>query len=109
MMAEELIPRTMLEGAAERFRLLSEPVRLMILNHLNIHGEMTVQELVAATGQRQSNVSKHLGRMSQAGMVRGRRSGQHVIYRVADPTVSSLCLLVCGGIRISSADATTRV
>ena len=63
-MASQLVPVTMLESAAERFRLLSEPVRLVLLNYLNVEGEMTVQQLVEAAGQRQSNVSKHLAQLA---------------------------------------------
>jgi ArsR family transcriptional regulator len=102
-----LVPITLLEAAAERFRILSEPVRLALLNHLNANGEMSVQQLVDATGERQSNVSKHLGQMAQAGMLGRRRSGQNVLYRVIDPTISALCLLVCGQLQASAPDEST--
>ena len=105
-MANQLVPLKLLEAAAERFRMLSEPVRLVLLNHLNIRGEMSVQELVAATGQRQSNVSKHLGQMTDAGLLGRRRRGQNVLYRVTDPTISALCLLVCGQLQAAEGDTT---
>ena len=101
-MASQLVPGTLLEAAAERFRLLSEPVRLALLNHLNVEGEMSVQQLVEAAGQRQSNVSKHLARLAQAGILGRRRVGQHVYYRVIDPTISALCMLVCGQLQATS-------
>jgi len=104
-MANQLVPVRLLEAAAERFRILSEPVRLVLLNHLNVRGEMSVQELVDATGQRQSNVSKHLGQMAEAGILGRRRRGQNVLYRVIDPTVSALCLLVCGQLQASEEEA----
>jgi len=106
-MAIQLVPMPLLEAAAERFRILSEPVRLVLLNHLNANGEMSVQQLVGATGERQSNVSKHLGQMAQAGMLERRRSGQNVMYRVIDPTISALCLLVCGQLQALAADEST--
>ena len=105
-MANQLVPVRLLEAAAERFRILSEPVRLVILNHLSVAGEMTVQELVDATGQRQSNVSKHLGQMAEAGILSRRRRGQNVLYAVIDPTISALCLLVCGQLMASEEEAT---
>lgn len=107
-MAHQLVPTSLLEAAAERFRILSEPTRLVILNHLTTRGEMTVQELVEATGQRQSNVSKHLGRMAQAGILERRRAGQHVWYHVIDPTISALCLLVCGQLQSAGAPISPR-
>ena len=49
-----------LEMIAERFKLLAEPMRLKIL-HALWDGELTVGEIVTATGALQANVSKHLG------------------------------------------------
>ncbi|NNE46174.1 MAG: helix-turn-helix transcriptional regulator [Rhodothermales bacterium] len=108
-MAGRLVPQRLIEAAAERFRILSEPVRLVLLNHLNANGEMSVQQLVEATGQRQSNISKHLAQMAHAEMLERRRDGQHVLYRVIDPTVSALCLLVCGQLQSAADESTTFV
>ena len=98
-MPSQLVPGALLEAAARRFRILSEPVRLMILNQLNSFGEMNVQDIVDATGQKQANVSKHLSQMFEAGVVGRRRNGQSVYYFVADPTISAICLLVCGRLK----------
>lgn len=95
-MASDLIPRALLVRAAERFRLLGEPVRLELLNLLHAHGELSVQALVGATGQSHANVSKHLRLMAEAGLVERRREGLYAYYHVADPTLSGICLLVCG-------------
>ena len=48
--------RESLEQIAARFRALSEPTRLAILQELK-SGEMTVGELVEAVGLSQANVS----------------------------------------------------
>ena len=96
IMATQLLPKEMLQQVAERFRLLGEPVRLEILNHLTVKGEMNVQELIEATGQQQANVSKHLKIMAKAGMVARRKEGLFVYYTISDPSISGLCLLVCG-------------
>ena len=98
-MPNQLIPRPLLESAARRFKVLSQPVRLQILNHLYTNGEMNVQALVAATDQQQANVSKHLRRMADAGLVVRRKDGLYAYYRIADPSLSGLCLLVCGRLR----------
>ena len=90
-----LIPRALLQEAATRFKLLGEPVRLELLNHLHAHGEQTVQALVEATGYAQANVSKHLLQMARAGLLHRRKDGLHVYYAIQDPTLHSLCLLVC--------------
>ena len=98
-MNQNLIPRSMLEQVARRFRLLGEPVRLEILNLLHARGEMNVQELVHATGLGQANVSKHLGLLLEEGLVSRRKEGLFAFFEIDDPSLSGLCLLVCGQIR----------
>lgn len=83
---------------AARFRVLSEPTRLKLLNLLRERGEMSVGELVTETGYGQANVSKHLLTLLDAGMVARRRDGTSVRYRIADETIFALCELVCSGI-----------
>ena len=95
-MAFQLLPRDLLVQVANRFRLLGEPVRLEILNLLHAQGEMNVQELIEATGQQQANVSKHLKLLAAEGMVSRRKEGLYVYYTISDPSLSGLCLLVCG-------------
>ena len=101
-MATQLLPKDMLQQVAERFRLLGEPVRLEMLNHLTVKGEMNVQELIEATGQQQANVSKHLRIMSTAGIVARRKEGLFAYYSISDPSISGLCLLVCGQLQNQS-------
>lgn len=84
----------MTELAAERFRLLGEPMRLRILQALEA-GERPVHEIVAALEAGQPNVSKHLRALCQGGLVSGRREGLNIYYRIADPMVFKLCQLVC--------------
>lgn len=98
-MSQELLPEQLLERVAQRFKILSEPVRLQLLNQLQVHGEMNVQELVKATSQRQANVSKHLGIMKREGLLHRRKEGLHVYYSLDDPSIQALCLLVCGQLR----------
>ncbi len=93
-MSESLVPPDQRDAVAHRFDVLGEPVRLELLNALHVEGEMSVGELVEATGHRQANVSKHLGRMAEEGLLARTREGVHVYYAIDDPTLSALCLLV---------------
>lgn len=86
-----------LEMVAGRFRLLSEPVRLRILQELQAD-EQSVGALVELLDLQQANVSKHLQLLHQAGVVTRRREGLQVFYRIADPSIFDLCNLVCGSI-----------
>jgi DNA-binding transcriptional ArsR family regulator len=87
----------MLVLVAERFKALSEPARLTLLSSLRV-GEMTVTELVEATGLGQANVSKHLQQLHALGFVGRRKEGLYVYYFLADESVFHLCDVMCGRI-----------
>jgi DNA-binding transcriptional ArsR family regulator len=80
---------------AERFRVLSDPLRLELL-HLLGDQEMSVGALVEAVGASQANVSKHLQVLLRAGLVQRRKDGLMALYRIVDPSIFQLCDLVCG-------------
>jgi len=83
---------------AQRFRVLGEPMRIKLLDHLR-EGDATVGELQAALGASQQNISKHLGILHTAGMVTRTKDGNHARYSIADDGVFELCEQVCGGVR----------
>ncbi|MBX3175362.1 MAG: helix-turn-helix transcriptional regulator [Gemmatimonadaceae bacterium] len=85
----------LLTEVAARFRALAEPARLAVLHALE-HGELTVSELVEATGLAQGNLSKHLQQLHAGGFVSRRREGMFVYYALADDDVLALCELMCG-------------
>ena len=82
-----------LEKVAEQFHLLSEPMRLKILQALCTK-PLTVGEIVAATGATQSNISKHLSLLAAAGIIRRQKDGQFVYYGISNPLTMKLCELV---------------
>jgi len=79
---------------AERLKVLAEPARLQILNALRSR-ELTVSEIVDATGLGQTNVSKHLQLLYAQGFVSRRKDGLFAYYAVADRFVFKLCELMC--------------
>jgi ArsR family transcriptional regulator len=93
-MSSPLVPDDQLEDVAQRFRVLGEPVRLELLGVLHEEGRLSVGEVVEATGHQQANVSKHLGRMAEEGLLTRTREGVHVYYALDDTTLPALCLLV---------------
>ena len=90
----EPVPTEVLQQVSEYFGILSEPMRLRILNLLR-EGEKCVQELVEATQTSQANVSKHLKVMLQAGILNRRTEGTSAFYSVDDELIFDLCGLVC--------------
>lgn len=92
------LPGPLVELIAERFRVLGEPMRIRLLDRLR-EGEATVGELADALGTSQQNVSKHVGVLTRAGLVRREKDGNAVRCAIADPSVIALCEQVCGGLR----------
>ena len=92
------------ELIARRFRALSDPTRLRILDLLRNRDEASVGELTEALGATQQNVSKHLGALLAEGFVARRKRGTSSLYRISDPGVHELCDGVCAGIESQLAE-----
>lgn len=86
------------ELIARRFRALSDPTRLRILDYLRNQDEASVGEITEALGASQQNVSKHLSALLAEGFVARRKRGTSSLYRISDPGVHELCDGVCAGI-----------
>ena len=89
-----MIHKKMVELVARRFQVLGEPCRIRILQALQ-SGPRTVNEIVRDLDGNQPNISKHLQILFDAGLVGRERSGNSVLYCIADPVVFKLCDLVC--------------
>ncbi len=63
--------------------------RIEILQHL-AQGERGVEALAQRVGLSIANTSQHLQRLRRAGLVRSRRDGKFVLYRLADDAVLDL-------------------
>lgn len=95
-MQKDLSPEA-LEMVAKRFRILSETIRLRLLNLLR-DGEMSVTELTQACRTSQPNISKHLKILTEAGILRRDQRGNIVFYAIVDQSIYQLCDLVCDSI-----------
>jgi len=62
------------------FRSLADPTRRALFERLCREGEQTVGGLTAQAGVSQPAVSKHLGILKQAGLVRDRHEGRQIHY-----------------------------
>jgi DNA-binding transcriptional ArsR family regulator len=91
------LPDDLVELIARRFRVLCEPSRIKLLDHLR-DGEQSVNDLAAHLGAGQQNVSKHLAVLADAGILARRKDGNHVYYRIVDDSVLGLCDQVCGSL-----------
>src|SRR6516165_4294904 len=62
------------------FKSLADPTRRALFERLCREGEQTVAALTAQSGVSQPAVSKHLGLLKQAGLVRDRHEGRQTLY-----------------------------
>jgi ArsR family transcriptional regulator len=68
---------------SDTFKALSDETRVQIMTLLLEHDELCVCDFVGALGQTQSKVSRHLRYLYHAGLVRDRREGLWMHYRVS--------------------------
>ena len=72
-----------IEQASRAMKAMSHPLRLKILCVLGDR-EVSVQDIVAAVGTSQSNISQHLAILRDKGVLRTRKDANRVYYRVGD-------------------------
>ena len=64
----------------EVLKALADPTRRALFERLSREGELTVHRLTEHSGVSQPAVSKHLGQLRDAGLVRDRRAGRETHY-----------------------------
>ena len=73
---------------------LVDPLRLRVIDRLGHAGPATVSRLAAELGVSLPQLSNHLRRLRDAGLVSVRRSGRQAIYELADPGLQQLLPLL---------------
>lgn len=77
-------------GLAALFKILGNDTRLRVLHAIARGGEVRVIDLAAEVGMTQQSVSNQLQRLLDRGILKSRRAGTSVYYRIADPCVPAL-------------------
>lgn len=90
---QEALPHLLEDGTAvrlaETFKALSDPTRVRIVSLLG-KAELCVCDLAAALGMSQSAVSHQLRTLRDLRLVRWRREGRQIFYKLDDEHVSDL-------------------
>ncbi len=93
------LPDDLAELIARRFRALSEPMRVRILDLLR-DGELSVNELAEQLGAEPAErLQAPRPCWSTSGILARRKDGNRVYYRIADEGVFALCEQVCGSLQ----------
>jgi DNA-binding transcriptional ArsR family regulator len=82
-------PADQIDLVVEVFRMLADPTRVRLLWAM-LDDELSVAELAAAVGKPPSGVSQHLAKLRMARLVRTRRHGTQVFYRVENAHIRQL-------------------
>lgn len=88
-MARDGVKGTLFARLAAVARAAGHGGRLEILE-LIAQGERSVDALAARAGMPVANASQHLRLLREAGLLRSRREGKRVLYRLSDPSVLAL-------------------
>ncbi len=93
MIAERRSRPVRVAELAPLMRLLSDPIRLEILLLLS-RGECCVCDLVEAIGASQPLLSHHLGALRRSGLVRDRKAGRWIYYRLVSEKFEPVALFL---------------
>jgi len=78
------------EQLAARFQMLADPGRVRMVYALLEAGELSVGDLASVVESSESATSHQLRQLRLVGLVRSRKAGRSVFYRVADTHVRLL-------------------
>ena len=90
--AEENAEPEKMDRQSRVFKAFGDKTRLSILNLLSVR-EMCVCELMAALDLTQPTASHHVGILENAGVIKERKDGKWVFYRIADEDIRAMLLL----------------
>ncbi|NOJ58867.1 metalloregulator ArsR/SmtB family transcription factor [Arthrobacter sp. 260] len=84
------------EVKANLFKGLAHPVRIRVLELLSAAPEVSVSDLLSATGLEASHLSQHLSVLRRYRLVTSDRRGLQQFYTLADPLVAELLAVARG-------------
>jgi ArsR family transcriptional regulator len=89
----EMFGENLIHIESDFLRALAQPTRLRILYFLK-DGEKCACEIIPKMKEDQSNISRHLTHMKDAGILESRKEGVSVYYKIKDKRVFTLLSLV---------------
>ncbi len=90
---QQVLTKRTFEKNADIYRVMANPIRLHILNYLRTR-EASVTELTKVLKLHKANVSQHLAVLRNLRLVRVRRDGLNMYYRISDPRIVDPCRIL---------------
>jgi DNA-binding transcriptional ArsR family regulator len=84
-----------LNRKAELLKCVAHPVRLCIIRGLLTEGECNVNKMQSCLDVPQSTLSQHLAKLRSAGVIKGRREGTEIFYRVVNAEIAKVVSVLC--------------
>lgn len=84
------LPEDIMTKAAKGISYISHPLRLRILEYLDVNGRSSVSQITEGTGAEQVFVSQSLKKLRDAGLVKTERRGIFIYYAVQEEYPASL-------------------
>ncbi|MBN2325801.1 MAG: winged helix-turn-helix transcriptional regulator [Candidatus Omnitrophica bacterium] len=84
----------MMQIVAQRFKVMSEPLRLKILQLLKDR-ERSVGEIADILHLKHGTASANLNALAKASLVAPRREGTKIYYRITNQMVLKICEIAC--------------
>lgn len=86
-------PKETYERNALIYKILANPKRLEILNLLK-QKELPVEQILKVVKIPKANLSQHLALLRHNRLVRVRREGKRIFYRIVDPRIVEPCRIL---------------
>jgi ArsR family transcriptional regulator len=91
------LPKRSAEALADRFKALSDPARVAIVNQLAGRGEVCTCNLTGFLGLSQPTVSHHLRVLREAGLIEiASKRGTFTLYRLVPEAMQQLAFAIGG-------------
>jgi ArsR family transcriptional regulator len=92
------LPKRSAQALAGRFKALSDPARVSIVNRIAGQGEVCTCHLTGPLGLSQPTVSHHLRVLKEAGLIEvARKRGTWTFYRLVPEAMEQLAFAIGGG------------
>ena len=89
-MTEQQLPTEIMKQAVKGISYIAHPLRLQILEFLDVNGEASVSKITKAVKEEQMIVSQSLKKLRDAGLVIAQRHGIFIYYRIQEEYPASI-------------------
>lgn len=88
------LPENIMKKAARGINYISHPLRLRILEYLDVNGSSSVSEITKGIGEEQVIISQSLKKLRDANLVETKRKGLFIYYNICEEYPASIFLCI---------------